>query len=100
MTKYSQDRIGRKPVILFGLLGTTIATLFFGFASKSFIGAVAARCLSGALVGNVPVLFSALGEIAETSNADPSRAYSLMGLAWNTASVIGPVVGYVFHILY
>lgn len=43
------DRIGRRPVILQGLVGTISSILLFGF-SKSFIWAVLSRGLCGVLV--------------------------------------------------
>ncbi|KAA1127810.1 hypothetical protein PGTUg99_004908 [Puccinia graminis f. sp. tritici] len=44
------DRIGRKPVLLIGLLGVSISTLAFGFSS-SFWTMIAARSIGGILNG-------------------------------------------------
>ena len=44
------DKIGRKPVLLFGLLGTAISVLIFGFA-PSLPVALLARALGGLLNG-------------------------------------------------
>lgn len=43
------DRIGRRPVILQGLIGTIVSVLLFGL-SKSFIWALLSRSLCGLLV--------------------------------------------------
>lgn len=43
------DRIGRRPVILQGLVGTIASILLFGF-SRSFIWAILSRSLCGLLV--------------------------------------------------
>lgn len=43
------DRIGRRPVILQGLIGTIVSVLLFGL-SKSFIWAILSRSLCGLLV--------------------------------------------------
>lgn len=48
------DKRGRKPILLFGLSGSALSITLFGL-SKSFWWAVVARCLSGALNGNVAV---------------------------------------------
>ena len=40
------DKVGRKPVILFGSFGLSIALLFFGFSSTLF-GVMASRALQG-----------------------------------------------------
>lgn len=44
------DKIGRKPVLLFGLLGTALSVLVFGFA-PSLPVALFARALGGLLNG-------------------------------------------------
>lgn len=46
------DRIGRKPVLLTGLIGTAISVLVFGFASSLPV-ALFARALGGLLNGYV-----------------------------------------------
>jgi MFS family permease len=40
------DKIGRKPVILFGSLGLSVALMSFGF-SKTLFGVMASRALQG-----------------------------------------------------
>jgi MFS family permease len=49
------EMIGRKKVLMVGLVGTMISALGFGF-SKSFIVAMCFRSLGGALNGNVGVM--------------------------------------------
>lgn len=44
------DKIGRKPVLLFGLIGTAISVIIFGFA-PSLPVALFARALGGLLNG-------------------------------------------------
>lgn len=44
------DKIGRKPVLLFGLFGTALSMLIFGFA-PSLPVALIARALGGLLNG-------------------------------------------------
>jgi MFS family permease len=50
------DKIGRKPVLLFGLLGTAISVLAFGFA-PSLPVALFARALGGLLNGYVVIRY-------------------------------------------
>ncbi len=47
------DKIGRKPVLLMGMVGTGISVLSFGFA-RSLPAALFARALGGFLNGYVP----------------------------------------------
>ncbi|KAL8891433.1 MAG: hypothetical protein Q9215_001575 [Flavoplaca cf. flavocitrina] len=56
------DRIGRKPVLMIGLVGTLISMLVFGFASSLPV-ALLARALGGALNGNIGVLQTTVAEI-------------------------------------
>ena len=44
------DRLGRRPALLLGISGTSIAILVFGFA-QNYAWAIAARAMAGALSG-------------------------------------------------
>lgn len=52
------DRIGRKPILLFGCFGTMLSLLMVGF-STSFTMALVARVIGGALNGNIGKAFLA-----------------------------------------
>lgn len=56
------DRVGRKPVLLFGCAGTLLSLLVVGFASNFWI-ALLGRLLGGMLNGNVGVIQTMVGEI-------------------------------------
>lgn len=49
------DRIGRKPAILIGLVGSIVALVVLGFA-PTYAAAVLGRVLAGALNGNISAL--------------------------------------------
>lgn len=85
------DRVGRKKILLFGLFGTSISLILFGF-SRNFYFALAARCLSGTLNGNIAVLRTMIGEIA-TERRHQAMAFSTLPLLFNFGSVIGPAIG-------
>ncbi|RYY87313.1 MFS transporter [archaeon] len=61
------DRLGRRPTILFGLLGTAVSALAFGFA-PNFYAAVAARFMWGFLNGNI-------GKLCVFANHAPYTIY-------------------------
>jgi MFS family permease len=82
------DRVGRKPVLMMGLFGVALSMASFGL-SHSFLAIVASRALSGALNGNVGVLKSAIGEIADETNM--ARAFSFIPLVWFVGSTIASV---------
>ncbi|KAI9022464.1 major facilitator superfamily domain-containing protein [Hyaloraphidium curvatum] len=84
------DRIGRKPVLLFGLVGSTITAVAFGF-SKSFWFALSMRAASGLMNGNVGVGKTIMGEITDESNR--AQAFNLFGLMWEIGSIIAPILG-------
>jgi MFS family permease len=73
---WMSDKVGRRPVLLLGLLGNTITIIMFG-QSHSLTWAIISRSLCGFLNGNIGVAKSLLGEITDTSNE--ARAYSLFG---------------------
>ncbi|KAH9945280.1 MFS general substrate transporter [Epithele typhae] len=84
------DHIGRKPVIMTGLMGLSLSMYCFGL-SKTFWGAVVSRSLNGALNGNIGVMKSMLAEITDPSNI--AQAYAFMPIAWSTGATLGPIIG-------
>jgi len=72
----ASDRFGRKPTIIFGLVGTLITSLLFGL-SKSVPQAIAVRCLSGLLNGNVGIMRTFVAEIVPEKHLQPT-AFSLL----------------------
>ena len=64
------ESIGRKRVLLIGLLGAGISTLGFGF-SKSFAMAAFFRTLGGALNSNAGVMRTMISEIVVEKKSVP-----------------------------
>ncbi|KAJ5819195.1 hypothetical protein N7474_004786 [Penicillium riverlandense] len=85
------DRIGRKPVLIMGLVGTAISMVVFGFA-PNLATAMIARALGGLLNGNIGVLQTTVAEIVTVKEHQP-RAYSIMPFVWCLGSIIGPALG-------
>ena len=85
------DKVGRKPVLIFGLVGTALSMIVFGFATNLQI-AIIARALGGLLNGNVGVLQTTVAELVTVKEHQP-RAYSIMPFVWCLGSIIGPVMG-------
>lgn len=84
------DRIGRKPVLLTGLFGLSLSMYCFGL-SKTFMGLVLSRALSGALNGNIGVTKSMMAEITDETNL--AHAYAYTPIAWSSGSTLGPLIG-------
>ncbi|KAF7773190.1 hypothetical protein Agabi119p4_5357 [Agaricus bisporus var. burnettii] len=84
------DHIGRKPVLLIGLIGSTLSMLCFGL-SRTFWTLVISRCLCGLLNGNIGVMKSVMGELTDSSNR--AEGFALMPVVWATGSTLGPLLG-------
>lgn len=84
------DRIGRRPALLWGLLGTAISSLCFGF-SPTFWFAVTSRFMWGVLNGNIGVAKTYLAEISDDTNLSRGMAY--FGVIGSIGRVIGPIIG-------
>jgi DHA1 family tetracycline resistance protein-like MFS transporter len=87
------DRIGRRPVILWSLLGASVAHASFGFAG-SFWGLVLARGLAGVFGGNISTAMAYMADI--TSEKDRSKGMGLVGAAFGLGFTLGPFIGGVF----
>ncbi|RMZ82685.1 hypothetical protein DV738_g1584, partial [Chaetothyriales sp. CBS 135597] len=85
------DALGRKPVLIMGLIGTAISMISFGF-SRSLPAAIISRALGGLLNGNVGVLQTTVAELVTKKEHQP-RAYSIMPFVWCLGSIIGPCMG-------
>lgn len=85
------DRIGRKPVLLCGLLGTSASLIMFGFSTNYYM-ALAARSIAGMLNGNIAVLRTVIGEICH-DRKHQALGFSTLPLLFNFGSVIGPLIG-------
>ncbi|TFK47990.1 MFS general substrate transporter [Heliocybe sulcata] len=84
------DSIGRRPVVLIGILGSGVTMLMFGL-SRTFIGLLLSRGLSGAVNGNIGVLKSMIAEITDESNQ--ARAWSLAPVVFASGATLAPIIG-------
>ncbi|CAE6472936.1 unnamed protein product [Rhizoctonia solani] len=84
------DRIGRRPVLMFGLFGQALSVFLFGL-SKQFWQLVVSRALSGALNGNVGVAKSMVVELTDETNQ--AQAFAFTPMVWSLGSTLGPFLG-------
>ncbi|CAE7170292.1 unnamed protein product [Rhizoctonia solani] len=69
------DRVGRRPVLLFGLFGQALSIFAVGL-SKQFWQLVFSRALSGALNGNIGVMKSMVVELTDETNQAQGMDYT------------------------
>jgi len=84
------DQIGRRPVILVGLLGDFIFINLFGTA-RNIVTSLTFRFLHGLSSGNIAVAKTYLADVTDSTNE--STAFGLIGLTFGVGVVIGPVIG-------
>ena len=84
------DRIGRRPILLFGLVANTIFLIMFGLASALWM-ALLVRFLAGAGNGNIAVTKAYIGDIS-TSEQLPARM-GMIGASFGLGFMIGPFLG-------
>ncbi|KZT32311.1 MFS general substrate transporter [Sistotremastrum suecicum HHB10207 ss-3] len=84
------DRIGRRPVLCFGLCSATVATIGFGF-SRTLSALMLFRVVAGGLNGNIGLIKSMIADITDESNQ--ARAFSMLPTVFAVASTIAPVIG-------
>ncbi len=84
------DRVGRRPIIMIGLFGSSLSYLIYGFAG-SFTMLLVSRAVHGACAATVP---TAQAYIADTtSDENRARGMGLIGAAFGLGFVLGPAIG-------
>ena len=84
------DRIGRRPVLLFSMIGTSLGFLLMGFANALWLLFVA-RVIDGITGGNISTAQAYIADV--TPPEERSRGMGLIGAAFGLGFVVGPVIG-------
>jgi len=84
------DRVGRRPVILLSLAGSTVSYLLFALADGVGLLFVS-RILAGVAGANIPVAQAFIADV--TSEHERARGMGLIGAAFGLGFVFGPVIG-------
>jgi multidrug resistance protein len=92
------DRWGRRPVLIFSLLGTVVSFAMLALA-HSLAMLFAARIVDGLSGGNITTARAYIGDI--TTEENRARAFGLLGAAFGLGFIVGPGLGGLFaHISY
>lgn len=84
------DRIGRRPIIMLGLLGSAVGYLIYGFAT-SFGGLLAARAVHGMFAATTSTAQAYIADTTDESNR--ARGMGMIGAAFGLGFVLGPAIG-------
>jgi DHA1 family tetracycline resistance protein-like MFS transporter len=84
------DRYGRRPVLLFSLLGTSLGFLILGFATTLwmlFLG----RIIDGITGGNISTAQAYIADV--TTKEERAKGMGLIGAAFGLGFTFGPAIG-------
>ena len=84
------DRLGRRPILMIGLVGNTVFFTAFGF-SNTLLFALAMRFLAGVFNGNIAVARAYIGDVSTPKQL--ATRMGLIGAAFGLGFTIGPFLG-------
>ena len=84
------DKVGRKPVIVFSLIGTAVGSIVTGAAGALWV-LFLGRILDGASGASVAVAQGAVADIAPPEQR--ARLMGMLGAAFGVGFVVGPALG-------
>lgn len=84
------DRVGRKPVLMASLIGTSVGFLLFGLAGSLWLLFVA-RSLDGLTGGNVSVAQAYIADVSAPEKR--ARNFGFIGAAFGIGFIVGPALG-------
>lgn len=84
------DRVGRKPILITGLIGGVVSYLWIAHASTVYeLGA--ARLFGGLMAGNIGAAFAAAADLADDKTR--ARNMGMLGAAVGLGFIAGPALG-------
>jgi DHA1 family tetracycline resistance protein-like MFS transporter len=84
------DVIGRRPVILIGLIGSAVSYLTFGLAHSLALLFVS-RCLAGVAGANIPTAQAFIAD--STTPENRAKGMGMVGAAFGLGFIFGPAIG-------
>jgi DHA1 family tetracycline resistance protein-like MFS transporter len=84
------DRIGRRPVLLVSVIGTSLGFLLMGLAQTLWL-LFLARIIDGITGGNISTAQAYIADV--TPPQERSRGMGLIGAAFGLGFIVGPAIG-------
>ena len=84
------DHVGRRPIIMLGLLGSSAGYLIYGFAT-SFAWLLFSRAIHGACAATVSTAQAYVADTTEESKR--AHGMGMIGAAFGLGFVLGPAIG-------
>ncbi len=84
------DRVGRRPVLLLTIAGTSLGLLWVGLAS-SLLGLFLGRLVGGGFAANIGVASAYLSDV--TDEDERTRWMGALGACFGVGFVLGPAIG-------
>jgi MFS family permease len=84
------DRYGRRPWLLFSLIGTSLGFVLFGIGG-SLLMLFLGRIIDGISGGNIVIAQAYVSDV--TKPEDRTRTFGLMGAAFGVGFILGPALG-------
>lgn len=84
------DRVGRKPIILVGLMGSCLSYLVLALAGSIWM-VFAARIVGGIAGANIPTAQAYIADI--TTQENRARGMGMVGAAFGLGFIFGPALG-------
>jgi multidrug resistance protein len=84
------DRVGRRPIILLGLLGSCLSYLGFGMAG-TLPALFAARIFAGIAGANIPTAQAVVADLTTPENR--AKGMGMVGAAFGLGFIFGPAIG-------
>jgi DHA1 family tetracycline resistance protein-like MFS transporter len=87
------DRYGRRPVLIFSLLGTVVSFVMLALA-HGLAMLFAARIVDGLSGGNITTARAYIADISTEENR--AKSYGVLGAAFGLGFIVGPALGALF----
>lgn len=84
------DRVGRRPVLLLGILGTLCSSLLFAFA-PNYLTLLLSRVVAGGLGATLHIAQAYVAD--QTGPAERTRVMGLIGATYGFGFILGPIIG-------